>query len=126
MRFCRHCGNEILEDAVICLRCGCRTQSVNTLSRSDSELQHSNDLEEAECQFAESAKICGIISLFIGWFVLGITAIILAFMSKREMDGKMRSPAKVGFICGLISTSVSLVVFAVGIYAIVELGKNLF
>jgi len=122
MSYCRHCGNEILEDAVICLRCGCGVQRVNIAQVS---MLNQNTVEEAGSQFGESAKICGIISLFIGWFVLGITAIILAAMSRGETDGKMCPDAKVGLICGIISTVLSLAIFGVGLYAIIVLGTSL-
>lgn len=27
MKYCTHCGSEILEEAVICVKCGCRVES---------------------------------------------------------------------------------------------------
>jgi len=30
MKFCRHCGKEILDEAVICPNCGCSAQDTNT------------------------------------------------------------------------------------------------
>lgn len=123
MRYCRHCGNEIFDDAVLCVHCGCRVSRAITLPEQKIRV---NSAEYAESPMAESAKICGIVSLFIGWFVLGITAIILALMSKDDQDAKMSPSAKTGLICGMISTVLSLVIFAIGIYALVEFGSSLF
>lgn len=30
MKFCSHCGSEIMEEAVICVHCGCKVESGNT------------------------------------------------------------------------------------------------
>ncbi len=38
--FCRHCGNEILQQAVICVRCGCSPSYVRGTSRRKSRLAY--------------------------------------------------------------------------------------
>ena len=70
-------------------------------------------IEETEPQLATWAKICGIVSFFIGWFALGITAIVLACVSKDDTNGVMCPSAKTGFVCGIISTVLSLLLFIV-------------
>ena len=59
---------------------------------------------------ATAAMICGIASFFIGWLVLGIVAIVLACLSKNDTGGKMNTAAKAGYVCGWISTALSIVV----------------
>ena len=110
MKFCTHCGKEIADEAVICLNCGCKTQngSAFTPSRETPII-----VEETESQMATWAKICGIVSFFIGWFALGITAIVLAHASKDDTNGVMCSSAKTGYICGIISTVLSFVLFVI-------------
>ena len=102
MKFCTHCGKEIADEAVICLNCGCKTQNGNTFTPSPTAAPII--MEEPESQLATWAKICGIVSFFIGWFALGITAIVLACASKDDTNGVMCSSAKTGYICGIIST----------------------
>lgn len=114
MRFCTYCGKEIVDEAVICLNCGCKTQSTKFYpSHQETSAQNHIILGDTEPQLAIWAKICGIVSFFIGWFALGITAIVLACMSKDETQGVMSSSAKVGYICGIISSSLSFVLFVV-------------
>lgn len=114
MKFCTYCGKEIADEAVICLNCGCKTQKTNTFVPAKTTTPPNPILiEEKEPQLAMWAKICGIISFFIGWFALGITAIVLACMSKDETNGEMCSSAKVGYICGIISTVFSFILFVV-------------
>ena len=112
MRFCTHCGKEIADEAVICMNCGCTTQNGNMYS----PVQTTTPIivEDTESDLARWAKICGIVSFFVGWFVLGITAIVLACMSKEDTNGVMCSSAKTGFVCGIISTALSLMLCVVG------------
>ena len=38
MKFCQHCGKELLDEAVICPGCGCSTQTQNAPVQQDSEV----------------------------------------------------------------------------------------
>ncbi len=97
MKFCRHCGKEIADEAVICLSCGCKIQpTVATQQVVFSDKKDSDTLGIV-------SMCCGIASFFIGWFITGIIAIVLANMSKNEHGGEMTSYAKIGYVCGLVS-----------------------
>lgn len=37
MKYCSHCGNEVVDDAEICPKCGCRVDLIEASSKSDSE-----------------------------------------------------------------------------------------
>lgn len=117
MRFCAHCGKQIADEAAICLNCGCKTQAGNNTVFSQQSQQVI--IQDDEPQLAIWAKICGIVSFFTG-FIVGIVAIILACMSKDETNGVMCSSAKVGYVCGMISTVLS-VAFIVLIVVVVLL-----
>ena len=122
MKFCTHCGKEIADEDVLCLGCGCKTQKENSFISSQVTIPPPQILiEETEPQLATWAKICGIVSFFIGWFALGITAIVLACMSKDETNGVMCSSAKVGYVCGIISTVLTFVFFVVIVAVITSL-----
>lgn len=112
MKFCSHCGKEVADEAVICLNCGCKTQNTNVFASSQATTQQNQIyVEETEPQLATWSKICGIVSFFIGWFALGITAIVLANMSKDDTNGVMCPSAKTGLVCGIVSTALSFVLF---------------
>ena len=117
MKFCSHCGKEVADEAVICLNCGCKIQNSGNINTNNTVVIE----EETEPQLATWSKICGIISFFIGWFALGITAIVLASMSKEETGGVMCSSAKVGYVCGIVSTILSFVLFVVLIVIVTAL-----
>ena len=106
MKYCPYCGKQVADEAVICLNCGCGTQRA-----SGSLSVQQSPPKNREQQLAEWSKICGIISFFIGWFALGIAAMIMAFLSTKDTDGSMCASAKVGLTCGTISTAFSLILF---------------
>lgn len=111
MTYCTHCGKVIADEAVICLNCGCRTSNTNIPNLATKT--DTNVVAQTESDLATWSKICGIVSFFIGWFALGITAIVLARMSKDETNGAMSPSAKVGYVCGIISTVLTFVFFVV-------------
>lgn len=113
MKYCAYCGKEIADEAVICLSCGCKTQKVYSFADTRAAAKTQKILkEDTEPQLATWSKICGITSFFIGWFALGITAIVLANMSKGETNGVMCPAAKVGYTCGIITTTLSFLLLA--------------
>lgn len=114
MKYCTYCGKAIADEAVICLNCGCQT--INLKRNSTFQATVNSDhiiLNETESSLATWSKICGITSFFFGWFALGITAIVLAYLSKDETNGIMCPAAKVGYVCGIISTIVTFIAFVV-------------
>ena len=118
MRSCIYCGKEIADEAVICLNCGCKAHtSTNTPCSQTKQIL----VEESESQLAVASKICGIVSFFVGWFVLGITAIVLACVSKDDTNGIMCQSAKVGLTCGIITTTLSLLLLVIFVVAMVSL-----
>ena len=108
LRYCTYCGKEIADVAVICLGCGCQTIPKAHFT---GEKQENVIVQDCEPTLATWSKICGIVSFFIGWFALGITAIILASLSKDETNGIMCPSAKVGYVCGIVSTVLSFLLF---------------
>lgn len=107
MAYCSHCGKQIADQAVICVNCGCRTGAVYTPPSVQQPIIQGAQPVDGESELANWSKICGIVSFFIGWFALGITAIVLACMSKDEKTGQMSQSAKVGYVCGIVSTALS-------------------
>ncbi len=87
MKFCEKCGNEILEEAVVCPKCGCSVQKETQVV--------------AVPKSAKTAQIFGILSILL-LAPFGIPAIILANKSKAETGGVMCKQAKAGFVCGII------------------------
>ena len=78
MKFCTHCGNEISEDAVVCVKCGCSivpsdqtNNSTTTKTNTKSKLQVSLILGIVGIVFAWLFALVGHIASIIG-IILGI------------------------------------------------------
>ncbi len=104
MKYCTHCGKELLSETAFCLNCGCATQKSSSFA-----FRQATNLE-TESKLATWSKILGITSFFVGWFVFGMLAVILAYFSKNETNGKLCTSANVGLVCGLVSTILSLMI----------------
>ena len=65
MKYCVKCGNELLDEAVICPKCGCAAD----LAQSQSISQNDNDLVN---ELSNKVKMNGII-----WLVIGCIQILL-------------------------------------------------
>ena len=90
MKFCEKCGNEIMDEAVICPACGCEVK------------KGIEDVKVVEVpKQAKTASLLGILSILL-LAPLGIPAIILANKSKAQTGGVMCKQAKTGFVCGII------------------------
>ena len=109
MRYCTYCGKEVADEAVICLNCGCRINGFHAPNIQRPQPMPAVDTEE-DSGMATASMVCGITSFFIGWLVLGIVAIVLACLSKNDTGGKMNTAAKAGYVCGWISTVLSIAV----------------
>ena len=44
MKFCSHCGHELLDDAFVCPNCGCRVDGVKENINCESQKQDENDV----------------------------------------------------------------------------------
>lgn len=64
MKFCSHCGNEIMDEAVVCVKCGC---AVNQTS--NNRVPQQQNLVQ---QLSDRVKINGIV-----WIVIGVVQALI-------------------------------------------------
>lgn len=88
MKYCTKCGNERLDDAVICTRCGCAVYEKR-------QIYPGYVPPKARC-----ARILGLLSLILV-YPLGILAIVFAILSREDSGGKMCSQAAWGMAFGI-------------------------
>jgi len=69
MKFCTHCGKEILDEAVICIGCGCAVDGKERVDRS------SADISTLISTLSQRVLVSGII-----WFAIGILQIVGGLM----------------------------------------------
>lgn len=88
MKFCSHCGKEIMDEAVICVNCGCSVSGGNT--GGNTIVTNPNDAPDT------------------GFFVLGLLipliGLILYLVNKDKSPQKAKSAGKgalIGFCVGV-------------------------
>ncbi len=95
MKYCSHCGKEIMDEAVICVNCGC---SVNSQT---SGQNISNPDDAPNTGFA-----------ILGFFI-PLAGLILYLLNKDKFPLKAKSAGKgalIGFITGIVFTMLYAIV----------------
>ncbi len=86
-RFCSNCGNEVAENAVVCLKCGCALQ---------------NKTPAASTASSDDAPNTGFAVL---GFLIPIVGLVMYLICKDSYPLKARSAGKgalIGFVAGLV------------------------
>lgn len=100
MRYCSKCGNEILDEAVVCPNCGCKIQKISK--------KHNNGL-------GITALVLSIIGFWTGWLGIGVFLDVLAIiLGVCAFVKAKKSSANTGLsIAGTIIATVSLLIMLV-------------
>lgn len=146
MKYCNHCGKELLDDAVICPSCGCSVQFNGAQQNYNGYQQHTRyDNQQnnyGQYQYTQQTQqtppyadkysplsIAGFVLSFFGSFV--IIALILSIVAYNEAKNtgseKSRSLSKAGIIISSIVLGISVfvcIVFYI-IFICVGLGSAL-
>lgn len=88
MKYCTHCGSEIMDEAVICVHCGCAVE--NSSVKKDEEM----------LEYANKAWTYALIGIFFA--VFSIPALVYASKSKSKNNDKFCKKAKEAFITAII------------------------
>lgn len=97
MKFCAHCGKELLDEAVVCVGCGCAVDGTGN--------RHSSDTAALLNTLSQRLNTNGIIwlvigilqilgGLFLNWFLLivGVLNIISSVQDMRYSKTMLESP----------------------------------
>ena len=107
--FCTHCGNEVSENAVVCIKCGC---AVNGAKVTKSSYADSNKKTSV-------SLILGIIGIVSAWLfalighitsVIGIILGIKEYNETKNMTGLTLSI--IGEVCSIFSSIIGAVAFS--------------
>ena len=94
MKFCAKCGNEMMDDAVVCVKCGCAVEEPQQPVACDTVTSKFNGLGLA-------ALICGICAfLFNPLYLVSIVAIVLGIVGLATARNKSKTMAIVGLCLG--------------------------
>lgn len=124
-RFCPKCGHALNHDERFCPNCGydCGGKEEKEAKREEDRYRKERKRNDRDRSFhtntALLALILGVLSLFQDP-LLGVIAIILGSREK-----KVDSYARIGFILGIVSLVISLIVYPLEAYFILQYYSNL-
>lgn len=132
MKYCSHCGAELLDEAVICPKCGCQVAPYDTyLAPKAANTNAVSSGNATTSSNATAAMVMGILSLSISvvaFFVYGFLEILALGLSLPGLilGSKTRSNGvgKAGFITSIIATCISgvgLVLYVLSVLMIISL-----
>lgn len=130
MKYCTHCGKELLDEAIVCPGCGCSVQyDGDNTAKNDARDSYASS--ETQTQYTQhnsvpdtysTMSILGLVFSFIG-ALIGLIISILAFKeAKRTGSQKSKSMATAGIIISSIEVGIVVIyvfiMICVGIAAI--------
>lgn len=107
-RYCTHCGNEVNENAVVCVKCGCEISEIPT---------HSSQCNK-KTQISTS-EILGAIGIVAAWLfalgghvasIIGIVLGIKEYKETEKMTGLILSI--IGEVCSIFSSIIGAAIFS--------------
>ncbi len=105
MKYCSHCGKEVLDDAVICPNCGCSVDAAPKQQSAPAPQQESYT----------TMSIVGFVFALLG----GILGLILSIVAYREAKNignqKSQTLSKVGIILAAIELGIAVLGFIIGL-----------
>ncbi len=114
MKFCTHCGKEVLDDAIICPACGCSVQYEGKQKTTQATATPNYNVPT---DTYSAMSIAGFVCSFFA-VVVGLILSIIAFNeAKRTGSQKSQSMSKAGIIISAVELGIA--VFAILIWVIV-------
>ena len=108
MKFCTHCGSEINDNAIVCIKCGCTVECKN-INKPAVQPEHKSS----------ASLVLGIIGIVFAWLfalvghITSIIGIILGIKEYRETEkitGLVLSI--IGEVCSIFSSIIGAVAFS--------------
>ncbi|MDE6075410.1 MAG: zinc ribbon domain-containing protein [Clostridia bacterium] len=120
MKFCTHCGKEVMDDAVICPNCGCSVQ-YDESSQGAAAPQFTAPQPQHTAP-ADTYSTMSILGLVLSFFMtlVGLIVSILAYNeAKRTGSVKSQSMAKAGIIISAVEMGLGVVIGIIYVIVIV-------
>lgn len=101
MKYCTHCGKEVLDDAIICPACGCSVQYGEAPKRQQQQQARPQPTQSSLPNYNDSCSALSIVG-FVLCFVWSLVGLIISIVAhneaKRTGSEKSRSLSKAGII----------------------------
>lgn len=104
MKYCQHCGSEIMDEAVICPKCGCSVAAITTINNVN--INRSNG-------FAIAGFICSFFIAILGFIFGGI-----GLSKSKELGGSGKGLSIAALIISGISVLRYVIIYMIFVLAI--------
>lgn len=109
MKFCTHCGKEVLDDALICPNCGCSVQyDENPQGAAAPQFTAPQPQHTAPADTYSTMSILGLVLSFFTALVGLIVSVMAYNEAKNTGSLKSQSMAKAGIIIGAVEMGVGI------------------
>lgn len=109
MKYCSHCGSEVVDDAVVCPKCGCAIEGAN------------NPAPKTNSGSASGLSIAGLVLAFFIPLVGLILSIVARNNAKQIYDEKSAGLAKAGIILSVVFLVINVITVAIEVAAILSM-----
>lgn len=120
MKFCTHCGKEVMDDAVICPNCGCSVQYDENPQGGAAPQNTAPQPQYRAPAPVDSYSTLSIVGLVLSFF-MPLVGLIVSIMAHNEAKNtgsiKSQSMSKAGIIISAIEMGIA--VFTVIIYIVI-------
>ena len=97
MKYCRNCGNEVPDEAAICMKCGCRVEAQENVYKYKSDTNG----------MAIAGFICSFFIPLLGWIFGGI-----GLSKANKLYGKGKGFAIAAIIISTVSFIVGIIIYS--------------
>lgn len=108
MKYCTHCGNELLDEAIICPKCGCKVEQPKTVYKAPKELDVAKD-ELCPKGFFWPWTLCGTICA-----IFGFESLSFGIMYKDYLNDSMYGWAVTFAVIAIICFFPTIVITIIG------------
>ena len=120
MKFCEKCGKELLDDAVVCMGCGCSVPKTATPAPKNSAAPAEKE-SKTSSPVASAGVVIGIIGIIAAWliallgYMFGGAGLICAIVAKKKnpMDKKAKTALGLSLIalgCSIINSIIGVMI----------------
>jgi uncharacterized membrane protein YvbJ len=118
MKYCSHCGHELVDDAVVCTNCGCAVYNQQNIRPNNRPIEQGN-------QPIDIMSIIGFVLAFIV-AIAGLVVSIIAYNRVKFTDDyTSKSFAKAGIIISIVEIAIAVILVVAYVVFLLVLYINL-
>ncbi len=122
MKYCKHCGAELVDDAVVCQKCGCPTDEGQNLAANQGAVAQPKPGLTVSIVAISLAVVMFFVSLFltaIAYYVLAVPVLVLGIIGTVYASKSLKAGKTQKGVASLTCSIISLVLWFIDLLLIV-------